>query len=437
MVHQALGRQELLVPFQHPNELPCRMRSDRWRVAVEVDQVPAFGTKCFVARAAEPAPAPPGIVTGDRSMENEHLALAVNDNGTFDLTWKQDGTVYRGLNLFHDQGEVGDPWVGAFPEQDRIVTSETCTAQVEPVENGPLSGALVIRLTMDLPVAAAPDRSARLSETTPVAITSVVRLRKGERFVRIETTIENVVQDHILRVFFPTDIPADTVQVEMPFDVVTRAIEHPDTTGWREPYRPVQPQRSFVDITDGACGFALINAGNGQYEAVDSPRRELALTLLRCFRQWNSIRVAEYPDQTGSQCQGTHTFAYALCPHVGDWMAGEVLRQSRLFNLPMKTAAGGPGAGDLPPVKSFVELDDPRLDLAAIKKGEWDDSLVLRVVNPTDGDVSATLTLGVPVASAERINLKETESLGPLPCEGGRISLDVPGKKILTLRLST
>jgi len=460
---QLLGKQELLIPFQHPNELPCRLRADRWKAAVEAHDVPAFGYKCYVVRAARgtgvspvkshgqdgrATRGTPSTVTGERSLENEHLAVSVNDNGTFDLAWKEGGVTYPGLNLFHDQGEVGDPWVGAFPENDRTITSENCAADVKVLEDGPLSAALEITIVMDLPVGCTPDRKERLAETAPVRITSVVRLRKGEPFVRVEATIHNVVTDHILRVFFPTHIAAGTVQVEMPFDVVTRDIEHPDTTGWREPYRPVQPQRSFVDISAEHRGFAVLNAGNGQYEAVDSPARELALTLLRCFRQWNSIRVAEYPDQTSSQCQGTHTFAYALFPHAGDWVEGDVLRQSRLFNLPMKAAAGGPGGptvvrpragsageGGLPVSKSFIEIDDPRVELAAVKKGEWDDSLILRLVNPTDADVPASIRLGFPVASAELTNMKETDLLGGLPVADNRIALTVPAKKILTVKL--
>ncbi|MFO7900831.1 MAG: glycoside hydrolase family 38 C-terminal domain-containing protein, partial [Planctomycetota bacterium] len=402
VAHQALARQELLVPFQHPNELPCRMRSDRWRVLVDASDVPPLGYKCYVVRAADPhgGDAPRegegGVHAGDRRLENEHLAVTVNENGTFNVTRKADDAYYAGLNLFQDRGEVGDPWVGAFPDNDRIITSAGCAAATRVVEDGPISAAVEIELAMRLPAGCSDDRKRRLDETRPVTIRSVVRLRKGEPFVRVATTVHNCVEDHILRVLFPTCIAADSVQVEMPYDVVTRAIEHPDTTGWREPYRPVQPQREFVDISDGGRGFALINAGNGQYEAVDSPERELALTLLRCFRQWNSVRVAEYPDQTGSQCQGVHTFEYALYPHDGGWVEGDVLRQARRFNLPMKATVGGPGEGDLPPEKSFVEIDDPRIDLGAVKKGEWDNSLVLRLCNPTGDPVETAVRFGFP-----------------------------------------
>jgi hypothetical protein len=432
---QLFDKQELLIPFQHPNELPCRLRADRWRGAVAVADVPAMGYKCYVVRAAEPKAEDASVVTGPRSLENEHLALTINDNGTFDLTHKASGTVYPGQNLFHDRGEVGDPWVGAFPDNDRIVTSAGCTAAVRVLEDGPLSGAFEIRIAMILPVACTPDRTARCDETRPVAITSVVRLRKGDRIVRVATTIDNCVDDHILRVFFPTGIPAETVQVEMPYDVVTRTIEHPDTTGWREPYRPVQPQREWVDLHAGSRGFALLNAGNGQYEAVDSPERELALTLLRCFRQWNSVRVAEYPDQTGSQCRGVHTFEYALYPHAGDWVEGGVVAAARRFNIPMKTAVGGPGDGELPGAMSRIAVDNPLVELTAFKPGEWDDAFVVRLVNRTDADQSATLTLGFPVASAELTNLKETESLGELAVTDGAVRVELAPHRILSVRL--
>jgi hypothetical protein len=432
---QLFDKTELLIPFQHPNELPCRLRADRWRAAVEVADVPAMGYKCYVVRAAEPRAARSSIVTGTRSMENEHLAVCVNANGTFDLTHKATGATYPGQNLFHDQGEVGDPWVGAFPNRDRTVTSADCVSEIAILENGPLSGALEIRITMDLPAGCTPDRSARLDETRPVAITSTVRLRKGERIVRVATTVNNCVEDHILRVFFPTSIDADRVQVEMPYDVVSREIEHPDTTGWREPYRPVQPQREFVDISSGGRGFALINGGNGQYEAVDSPQRELALTLLRCFRQWNSVRIAEYPDQTGAQCQGVHTFEYALYPHEGDWVAGSVVEQARQFNVPMKTAVGGPGEGSLPGSLSLIAIDNPLVELTALKPCEWDDSLIVRLVNRTDVEQSATIQLGFDIASAERTNMKETDSLGDLPVRDGCVRLVVAPHRIETVRL--
>ena len=112
-----------------------------------------------------------------------------------------------------------------------------------------------------------------------------------------------------------------------------------------------------------------------------------------------------------------------------------MIQQSRLFNLPMKTAVGGPGDGDLPMAKGFLEVEDPRVELTAVKKGEWDDSLVLRLVNRTDEDVSTAVVLDAAAASAERINMKETESLGALVVEGSRIPVDIPAKKILTVKV--
>lgn len=432
---QELDKTELLVIFQHPCELPNRMKCYRRKITVNVGEIPAFGYKVFRVRPSKEKNAGGTLVTAPNTLENEHLKVTINANGTFNLVNKADGAEYKDQNYFHDQGEIGDPWVGKFPESDKIITSLDCTADIEVVEEGPLSCAIKTTIEMKLPVGCTPDKKKRLAKARPVTISSIIRLKKDERFVRISTTIENTVKDHILRAFFPTGIAADTVQVEMPYDVVSRNIKHPDTTGWREPYRPVQPQRSFVDISDGKRGFAMLNAGNGQYEAVDSPARELALTLLRCHRQWNSARLAEYPDQPGSQLQGTWSFDYALYPHSGDWLTGGVAKQSQIFNLPLRSAVGGPGKGTLPTEKSFLRVEDDRIQLGALKKCEWDDSIVVRLVNPSRQHIKTGVVFGLPVTSAEITDMKEQTVLSPVEVKDNQLSVDLPGGRILTLKL--
>lgn len=439
---QVVERSTPLVLFQHPYELPCRVRADRWKIALRVEDIPALGYRVFKVRGLRrPSRRAAGrrgrIVRGRTTLENEYLRVKVNANGTFDLTRKAGGAAYRDLNLFQDRGEVGDPWVGAFPPNDRIITSRNCRAQIRVAENGSASGALEASIELRLPVKCSDDRQRRLPAARRVAMRSRIRLCRGEKFVRVSTTVDNTVEDHILRVLFPTNLKADTVQVETPFDVVTRVIKHPDDTGWKEPYRPVQPMRSIVDITDGRNGLAVLSAGPGQYEAVDSPRRDIALTLLRCFRQWNSVRLAEYPDQTGSQCLGMHTFDYAVYPHAGDWQAGRVALESALFNLPLKAAVGGPGKGDLPLAHGFLEIEDSRVELAALKKCEWDDSMVLRVFNPTGDTVNTGIRFGFPVSSAGLTDMKEKASIGTVPCRRNRIEVTVPTRRILTVRVRT
>jgi len=433
---QIRNRSDFLAVFNHPQELPLRSDSVRWDFSFEARNLPALGYQVFrVVPVAGEMRHPGSLMTGPNTMANEFLAVTVNPNGTVDVADKESGQILFGQNLFQDRGEVGDYWVGGVPVRDRVYTSRGARAVINVAENGPLRCTFEAKLDFELPLRATYDGSGRELETRPVAIVTRYTLVRGERFLRIATTVNNTVEDHVLRALFATGLRTDTAWAEAPFDVVPRAIPLPDTRDWREPYRPTQPQQNFVDLSDGRKGVALLNRGLPQYEAVDDAERTVALTLLRAHRAWNSVRLARFPDQGGTQLQGAYTFEYAILPHRGDWQKGRVLYEAERFNVPAIVGAAGPGRGKLPLRQSFVELAGDGLVLNAMKKGEWDNSLILRISNPTPRRIAATLRLGLPVKSAERVNLLETEVEGKLAVRKGRISLSIPPKKIVTLRL--
>ena len=93
---------------------------------------------------------------------------------------------------------------------------------------------------------------------------------------------------------------------------------------------------SFVDISDGKVGLALLNEGMKAYEAKDDPARTLSLTLLRCFplRICVTQEMLDYSQtDKGSQCLGKHTFRYAVMPHAGDWEKANLWQAADRFNL--------------------------------------------------------------------------------------------------------
>jgi hypothetical protein len=423
--------------FNHPQELPLRINSDRWEIYFNADDIPGTGYVVFRIVPEEGELRHTGsMMTGPDTMENEFMSVTVNPNGTVDVVSKETGKTLREQNLFQDRGEVGDYWVGGIPVQDRVFTSRGSRATVSVVENGKLSCALEARLSIKLPVRASDDCTHRVKETRPVNITTVYRLVKGERFLRIATTVENTVEDHVLRTLFPTGVTADIACAETAFDVVERAIPLPDTRDWREPYRPGQPHQNFVDVSDGEQGVALLNRGLPQYEAVDDVDRSLALILIRAHRAWNSVRLARYPDQGGTQLQGTYTFEYALMPHAGDWQSGGVLQAAEAFNVPMQAGTAGPGGGTLPLKHSFVTLDGDGLVMNTLKQGEWDESMIVRISNPGSRDVTGMLKTALDITKAELVDMLEQEVQETLECADGCVTLHVPAKKILTVKLT-
>ena len=133
--------------------------------------------------------------------------------------------------------------------------------------------------------------------------------------------------------------------------------------------------------------------------------------------------------------QGTYEFEYAVLPHAGNWEAGGVLHEAEKFNIDPVVAVAGPGEGELPQELSFIELEGDGLVLNAVKKGEWDDSLILRVSNPTSRPAKGAIRLRGPFAKAEAVNMKETEVEQKLAYEQGRILVTLQPKKVLTVRI--
>lgn len=452
---QLIERMDTVASILHTKDTPAGMNCRRWAFYFNADDVPALGYKVyrvephqtevrqndsmladFKTHHQTPMRRGGSMFVGQHTIENEHLVVSVNGDGTIDVTSKELGWTLRGLNAFEDRAEVGDYWMAGDIDCDRVISSRGGAATIAIIEDGPLCAKIEAKIRMELPIRARCDRNGRDTLTRPIEIRTVYRLMRGERFVRVETIIENTVEDHILRALFPSGVESDVICAETPFDVVERLIIKPDDSSWREPYRAGQPHQRFLDISDGKRGFALMNRGLPHYAAEDDPARTIALTLLRCHTAWNSIRIFFYEDQNATQLLGTHRFEYAIMPHAGDWRVVDLPHQADKFDIDQIVAAGGPGEGELPAVKSFVSVEGEGVALNAVKRGEWDDSLIIRISNLTDSPVNAILKIALPFESAETVNILENQIKGRLEVNGSEIVVPLAAKKIGTVRVN-
>ncbi len=428
------------VTVKIPREFPLPYAVKRYHIRFATGSVPALGYKTFHVRPEAGKRRNRGsLLTGPRSMANEHLAVAINPDGTLTVTEKAGGRTYCDLHYFEDSSDVGDPWTRKTVQQERLVTTLGTPARISCLEDGALSAQFLVVMPLTIPKAALPDSTRRGDDEVTLEITSLITLNKGSRRVEIETSFTNSARDHRLRAMFPTDLVTDLSWADSPFDVVSRAIRVPDDSTWKERQPTVHPQLDFCDLSDGQAGFALLNRGLLEYEAVDDARRTLALTLMRTYRfpmiGADPDVTTEHPSEKGGQCLRDFTVRYALCPHEGDWEAGDVAAQARDFNLPLRVALHGRPSGTLPMQASLLAVNDRRVMLSAVKKAEARDSVVLRLCNPTAHVITATLRSLLPIAEAHRLNLEETREVA-LPVAGGHeVALAFPPKVILTVEL--
>jgi alpha-mannosidase len=381
-------------------------------------------------------------------MENEHLRVAINNDGTLRVLHKATGREYDGLHYVEDGGEAGHAWMHIEPARDSIVTSPGCPVEVTLEESGPLLARYRVAVTMAIPthleenggnrsvrLDGGDNASSRSAGTRDMLITSLITLRKGARTVDITTRYDNLCKDHRLRALFPTRVQAQTCAVEGAFDVVEREIEQGPDSPWYGAGPRTFPMHRFVDVSHGGAGVAILNDGLREYEVTADADRAVAITLMRAY-EMNLTTVSKrwepHPEMDLTQCLGAHEFRYAIYPHAGTWDAAEVYREAERLTVGLEPAQVGAHGGDLPKRKSFLSIEPANLILSAAKQSEDGKSVALRVFNPTASAVNGTITLAGGVAAARLATLEEVPG-ETLAVSDGRVALSVGPKKIVTV----
>jgi hypothetical protein len=454
---------------QSPNDAPNSFTARRFVVRAEFPEVPGMGYRTFRAVPSARPPdlrQPATLLTGPQTMENGLLSVTINANGTLNVLDKRTERLYENQGYFRDSGEVGDPWNHVAPQNDQVFTTLNERASCVLIRDGELETAFRVTLDWSLPEGRGANDKARGSRLVPYRIVNTITLRKGQPWVEIQTEIDNNIQDHWLRVSFPSGMRAAThVQAQGQFDVVSRPIAAPDFSQYDERPQAENAMCSFVDVSEGGAGLAFLNEGLKAYVAHDDPARTVSLTLLRAFplRMIVTQYMVDY-DQTdkGSQCLRKHSFRYAIFPHAGDWAAGGVWQTAERFNLPFRGVQVGPTPhGTEPLSKSFLDIKPAGVHVSAVKRSEDGSGWVVRLFNPLDKTVRASVRFNGGFAASRavtspvkrqkaefalpgtsrarwrrvsRVSLEEAEQEKLAVAKDGWVRVAITRKKIVTLK---
>ena len=447
---QVATRKPHHVVVYNPKDAAHTMKCERFTLHFNADEIPALGYATFRLN-------PKGsfergdLARGQNSMENEHLELRINVDGTLCARHKASGTTYDGLHYFEDSGEAGQAWKHIEPGIDGVISSHGFPVSIARVESGPLLARYRIDYHMIIPAGLDNagsdvwdrldgfDNAARRSEETrDLRITSIVTLRKGARSVEVRTRFHNSSEMHRLRVMFPTRLAGtNTCYAESAFDVVERPIEPPPGDPWHGIGPRTHTMLRFIDVSDGKAGLAVINDGLREYEVTQDREKSIAVTLMRAYEVSVCSSAAGWETHPGmklSQSFGDHEFQYFIHPHAGRWDEAEVCREVERLNTPMEPVQAGRHGGDLPQRLSFLDVRPAGLLLSALKQSEDKQALVLRIYNPTPNGVDGTLTFFQTIQSASLITLEELP-VRDLQPDGKSLRLRVEAKKIATLRV--
>ena len=422
----------------------------RATVEVALDRVPAAGGRLLRVSPDPVKQLVPGrLVTGPRTIENEHLRVTVEPSGTLALTDKVTGRTWAGLGAFEDGGDNGDGYNYSPPRFDAVHTTIGQRPQVAMVADGPVLAAFEIRHRWELPVGLDATRQRRAEATAPLEIVSRVELGVADRLVRVTTRVLNTHRNHRLRVLFPTWLAADTCAADSQFDVIERPVHvpQPPRDVWIEDQPRQYPQQTFCAIGDGAAGLAVFSRGLHEFEVADRPDRALMITLLRAVgflaagMDLNTIRGGAGPsiETPGGQCLRPLEFHYAICPFTGSHAEAGLPRRALEWTVGVRAFPTGQHAGTIPAGFSLLALEgDPNVMVSALKPPEQggEPGLVLRLWNPAVAAAAGRVRLAAAPRRAEWTDLLE-ENAQPAAVESNPASVpfQLGPKQIRTLKL--
>lgn len=361
-----------------------------------------MGWSTYKAEAeASDAPAASAILATESRLENEWIALEMNEQGELTRIFdKETGTEWAAdrcnvMRMYRDQNSDFDAW--EIDRRYRLAPVELNTsAKVSVTANGPLFANIRVER--------------ELNQSTLV---QDIRLCAGSRRVEFHTTIHWREKNKLLKVDFPVRVHANESLQEIQFGYVKRP-NHASRPHDADRYEVVQHKWSA--LAEANRGFALLNDCKYGISVNDNT---MSLTLLR---------APTWPDETSDQ--GTHHFTYGFTFWNGAFLGSPVVREAYEMNYPISLVSGG-GREE----QSLLFVDQANVIAETVKlaedgSGDW----IIRLYESKGASVACELHFGLSVAMVYEANMLE-ERMAELPHEGGNVLLQFGPFEVKTIRL--
>ena len=454
-------------------------------------EVPACGYKVYYLQPVDSANVFPlesnFFNIKQEFLENEFYRIDIDSNGFIKVVDKEAGLTYKNICEFEDMGDWGDEYDFSGPKEnqtDLVFLSEDATVIERSIYvDGPTQKIFKIRLNLKLPNSLTEERNNREDCLVDNEIIIYISLFKGIKRIDFKIELENNCKDHRIRVLFPTKIKSDKIYADGHFYVVPRSVKLPPADDWVQKPLPTNHQKDFISISDDSRTFAVLNKGIPEYEAIINKEKKItfAITLLRCigwlsrddFKTRMSHAGPGY-NTPGAQCLGKHLFELSLITtSKSNWLESEIHQKGKEFNSPLRPLfpnmvqspirvsdkvilqpSGIISYFDvskslnlkpyLPPVLSFLEIDNNNVILSALKKAEVGNYLILRVYNISSIPQKALLTFfkEISITSVKIVNLLEEEPINEIKAKINRygenqLNISLEPHVIVTFKIET
>lgn len=432
-------------------------------MAIKANDVPALG---YVQYSIDTQKDSHKETADKKVLENKYYTIEVEENGSLTIVDKANNVTYKNQGILVENGDDGDSFNYSPPRKDMEVFSNESKCTVK------ISGSDIYdqaEIHFDMVVPADLDERAEGKVSVTMLVDMTVALRKDSKVIDFNVKVDNKGLSHRLCVLFDSQIVSAFNYADQQFGLIKRPNYYEkemklymesmnnktekkagiqelanwanDQSTWQEPPISIEPTQSYVSLTDGKTGIAVIPQGVREYEVLDDSK--VRLTLFRTYGFMGKENLIYRPGRASgeriietpaAQLLKEMEFNFGFTSYAGDINDSDIDTLAKQYNtnLEVYTYAEFLNGrlifsqreieGQNAKIHSLFETEE-NLVVSAVKKAEEDDGYIIRLYNGKDHkDLDDKIKFNFDIKEAYYTNLKE-EKTEEIKVENNTISV--------------
>lgn len=420
-------------------------------IAIKTSDVPAFG---YVQYTLDTKGNSAKNLEKKNTLENEFYAINVEEDGSLTITDKENNVTYKNQGVLVENGDDGDSFNYSPPRKDLEVFSNKSECSVE-VSGSDIYDQAVIKFNMVVPKDLEERAEGKVSVNLPITMT--VALRKDSKVIDFNVHVDNKGLSHRLCVLFDSQIVSSFNYADEQFGSIKSPNYYEkemklymasaenktekkagvqelanwanDQSTWQEPPISIEPTQSYVSLTDGKQGIAVIPQGVREYEVLDD--HMIRLTLFRTYGFMGKENLIYRPGRASgeriietpaAQLLKEMDFAFGFTTYASDINEANVDTLAKAYNTNIEVYTYAEflngrlifSQREIEGTKearySLFETEN-KLVVSAMKKAEDNDGYIIRLFNGKNHEnISDTIKFNFDVKEAYYTNLREEKT---------------------------
>lgn len=370
---------------------------------VEIKNIPPKGYKSFSYLKDTPLKIKNSFIIDDFSIENEYMRVEFNEFGNivsiYDKAEKREiiesGKSANLFRLYEDKPFSYDNWNIDIYYSEKFWDLNSFV-EAKWIERGPLRATLLLK-----------------REFSNSIIIQKIHFYYNSMQIDFDTYIDYRETQHLLKVFFCTNIHSDEATYDIQFGNLKRKTH--TNTSWDEAKFEVCAHK-WMDVSEGHYGFSVLN--DCKY-GCSVNNGEMALTLIKSGIEPNPNADKE-----------EHYFKYSIVPHKNNWTDAKIVKKSYFFNQDIIKINKKTNLDEF----SLASIDKENVIIDTIKQSEDKEAIIIRMYECENSHTNATLYFNHKINDVYVCDLLERceKQLSHLD---NNIKISIKPYEILTLKI--